>query len=120
MFDRLVKKDGLMRAAVIILIGSILFLTLNVLTTDKDGRRQIIDNDGGTEERLCSVLSGIRGAGQVEVMVDYSDDLQVSGVIVTAEGGGDPVVASSLTRAVTTLYGIPVSRVIVFEKEQEE
>ena len=48
MFDRLVKKDGLMRAAVILLVGSILFLTLNVLTTDKDGRRQIIDNDGGT------------------------------------------------------------------------
>ena len=120
MFDRLVKKDGLMRAAVILLVGSILFLTLNVLTTDKDGRRQIIDNDGGTEERLCSVLSGISGAGEVEVMVQYDVKDQVSGVIVTAEGGSDPVVANDLTRAVTTLYGIPVSRVIVFEKEQEE
>ena len=120
MFDRLVKKEGLMRVAVILLVGSILFLTLNVLTTGKDGRRQIIDNDGGTEERLCSVLSDISGAGQVDVMVQYGENQQVSGIIITAEGGADPVVANDLTRAVTTLYGIPVSRVIVFEKEQEE
>ena len=41
-------------------------------------------------------------------------------MIVTAEGGANPVVANDLTCAVTTLYGIPVSSVIVFEKEQGE
>ena len=120
MFDKLVKKEGLTKTAVLILIASIVFLTLNVLMTDKDGRRQIIDSDGGTEEKLCSVLSEISGVGAVDVMIEYNPDDMVSGVIVTAEGGSDPVVANNLTRAVTTLYGIPVSSVIVFEKEQEE
>ena len=120
MFDKLVKKEKLMRLITILLVGSILILTLNVLTTSKDSRRQIIDLDGGTEERLCSVLSGINGVGQVDVMIEYDENSRVSGVIVTADGGADPVVANDLTRAVTTLYGIPVSSVIVFEKEQGE
>ncbi len=120
MFEKLVKKEGLMRLVTILLIGSVLILTLNVLTSGKDSRRQIIDPDGGTEEKLCSVLSGISGVGDVDVMIEYDRDSGVSGVIVTAEGGSDPVVANNLTRAVTTLYGIPVSSVIVFEREQEE
>ena len=120
MFDRLVKKEGLMRVVVIILIGSVMFLTINVMTTSKDGRRQIIDPDGGTEERLCSILSDISGGGKVDVLIDYTGTNKVSGIIITAEGGSDPVIANNLTRAVTTLYGIPVSSVIVFEKEQEE
>ena len=53
-------------------------------------------------------------------MIEYDENSRVSGVIITADGGDDPVVANDLTRAVTTLYGIPVSSVIVFEKEQEE
>jgi len=120
MFDKLVKKDLLMKLVTFLLIGSILCLTINVLTTGKDGRKQIVDLDGGTEERLCTVLSGIRGAGDVDVMIEYDENSRVSGVIVTASGGADPVVASKLTDAVTTLYGIPVSSVIVFEKEQED
>ena len=38
---------------------------------------------------------------------------------LTAEGGANPVVANDLTKGVATLYRIPVSSVIVFEKEQE-
>ena len=120
MLDKLLKKERLMRIVVIMLTGCVLFLTLNVLTASKDGRRQIIDSDGGTEERLCNVLSDISGAGDVDVLIEYSDTSRVSGIIITAEGGADPVIANNLTRAVTTLYGIPVSSVIVFEKEQEE
>ena len=120
MFDKLVKKEALVRLIVFILIGSILFLTLSVFTSGKDRRRQIIDLDGGTEERLCSVLSDIRGAGAVDVLIEYDTEKRVVGVIVTADGGSDPVVANNLTRAVTTLYGIPVSNVIVFEREQED
>ena len=43
----------------------------------------------------------------------------MTGVILTAEGGANPVVANDLTKGVATLYRIPVSSVIVFEKEQE-
>lgn len=120
MFDKLVKKEAVMRLVTVLLVGSILILTLNVMFSGKDRRKQIADIDGGTEERLCAVLSGISGAGEVDVMLDYDSESKVSGVIITAEGGRNPVVANNLTKAVTTLYGIPVSSVIVFEKEQEE
>ena len=39
---------------------------------------------------------------------------------MTAEGAGNPTVANNLTKGVATLYDIPVSSVMVFEKEQEE
>lgn len=120
MFEKLVTKQSLMRLVTVLLIGSAVILTLNILTTGKDGRRQIIDMDGGSEERLCSILSGIKGAGEVDVMIEYGEDDRVVGVIVTAEGGSNPVVANDLTNGVSTLYNIPVSSVIVFEKEQGE
>ncbi len=120
MFEKKIEKGAMMRAMAIILIASVLILTLNVLSASKDGRKQIIDQDGGSEEQLCSVLSSIKGAGTVEAAVQYDDRQKVVGVIITAEGGGNPVVASKLTNGVATLYNIPVSSVIVFEKEQEE
>ena len=54
------------------------------------------------------------------MIVKYDNDSQVSGVIVSAVGAENPVVANKLTNGVATLYNIPVSSVIVFEKEQEE
>ena len=114
MFDK-INREGLNRLAAALLAASVAILALSVLTSGTDGRKQILDGDGGTEEQLCSVLSMVDGAGQVEVMVEYDRDSQVKGVIVLAEGGGSPVVANNLTRGVATLYDIPVSSVIVFE-----
>ena len=55
----------------------------------------------------------------MEVLVEYSSRNEVKGVIVLAEGGGNPVVANQLTKGVATLYSIPVSTVIVFEKSKK-
>ncbi len=120
MFEKFVNKQSLLRLITVLLIGSVLILALNIMTAGKDGRKQIIDMDGGSEERLCSVLSGIKGVGEVDAIIEYDDNNKVVGVIVTAEGGSDPVVANNLTNGVATLYNIPVSSVIVFEKEQGE
>ncbi len=113
-------NTSLIRVIAVLLIASIGILTLSIFTDNNDGRKQIIDRDGGTEEQLCSILSNIKGAGTVDVMVEYKDEDKVSGVIVIADGGEDPVVANELTKGVATLYDIPVSSVIVFEKEQGE
>ena len=118
MFEKIVSKGSLGKLITILLIASVAILALSILTDSKDGRKQIIDSDGGDEERLCSILSGIKGAG--DVIVKYDDDCKVVGVIVSAEGGENPIVANKLTNGVSTLYNIPVSSVIVFEKEQEE
>lgn len=115
MFEK-IGKEKFMKLITALLIASIAILALSVLTSSPDRRKQIIDKNGGTEEQLCSVLSGIEGAGQVEVAVEYDERDQVKGVIVLAEGAGSPVVESKLTSGVATLYQIPVSSVIVFEK----
>lgn len=120
MFEKYVSKGMLSRLVTVLLIASVAILALSILNGSKDGRKQIIDSDGASEERLCSILSGIKGADEVEVIVKYDNDSQVSGVIVSAVGAENPVVANKLTNGVATLYNIPVSSVIVFEKEQEE
>ena len=69
---------------------------------------------------LDDALSSIEGVGEVNVMLEYDKDSQVKGVIVIAEGGKNPVVANNLSNGIATLYDIPISSVIVFEKEQGE
>ena len=120
MFEKLVSKKALRGLVTLLLVGAILIMALSIFSQNKDGRRQIIDMDGGAEERLCSILSNVKGAGKVEAMIEYDTGGKVSGVLVTAEGAGNPVVAKDLTEGVACLYNIPVSSVIVFEKEQEE
>lgn len=120
MIEKIVSGKALARLLALILTGLIVILTLSIFSAGKDGRRQIVDMDGSSEERLASVLSGIKGAGEVDAVIKYDEDSKVVGVIVTAEGAGNPTVANNLTKGVATLYDIPVSSVMVFEKEQEE
>lgn len=120
MFEKFIEKDALLKLVSVLLIASVAVLALSILTDSDDGRKQIIDQDGGSEEALCSILSGIKGADDVEVIVQYGNDSEVVGVIVSAVGADNPIVANKLTNGVSTLYNIPVSSVIVFEKEQEE
>lgn len=120
MLEKVLNKGGLAKLVVFLLIASIVIITISILTSSDDGRRQIIDKDGGSEEQLCSILTSIKGVGDVKVKVEYGEKNRVLGVIVTAEGASNPVVANDITKGVSTLYNIPVSSVIVFEKEQEE
>lgn len=117
MFEKL-KKDQLMKLIYALLLMSISIFAIQILTSDTDGRKQIIDGDGGTEEELCMILSSIDGVGDVEVMLEYDEKSQVKGVIVIASGADNPVVKNNLTNGVSTLYDIPISSVIVFEKSK--
>ena len=119
MFEK-TGKETWMKLISVLLALSAAIMVLSIFSSDSDGRRQIVDGDGGREEQLCAVLSSIEGAGQVEVMVEYDSRSKVTGVIVLAEGAASPVVANKLTNGVATLYSIPVSSVIVFEKSYEE
>ena len=80
------KRDKLMKAAAVLIILAVIFLSFDVFTQNRDGRKQIIDSDGGIETELCSILSDIDGVGAVDVMLQYGEKDQVAGVIVTAEG----------------------------------
>ena len=112
------------------LVAILGLLLLNVLSEDRDGRKQIIDEDGGSEyasgffenaaedateeeRRLSSILGSVDGVGLVHVMVGEN------GVIVAAEGASDAIVKNEIINAVSALYGIPAGNVKVFEKERE-
>lgn len=125
--DRLVKLL-LTRSITVLLIAVLALIMLNVLANSKDGRKQILDEDGGTEytsasapagnreyteeeRRLSEILSSMKGVGATTVMVSEN------GVIITAEGAESAVVRDEITAAVSALFGIPVNHVKVFEKE---
>lgn len=150
MWDKF-KNDGytknlLKKVITILLIVSIALLTFDVLTTGKDGRRQIVDINGGEEYvetnaamvsseeeiKLMAILKDIKGVGENQVMITYKRDEptasvfneetdvhknQVEGVIITAEGANNIVVQNDIINAVSALFGIPSSKVKVFEKE---
>ncbi len=120
MFDKFFRegksKDAIIKLITIAVIAAVLLVAFDVLTQDRDSRRQITDDDGGTEMTLSEILTGINGVGDVDVMIRQGEDNGISGVIITAEGADDPVIKENITRAVAAVYDIPVSNVVVFEK----
>jgi stage III sporulation protein AG len=136
-------KDLLVKLLTILFVAAIALLLFDVLTQSKDGRRQIVDMDGGTEYteetalateeevRLEKILSQMKGVGDTNVMITYQNveepdavfsteninkSRKVEGVIVASEGAGDILVRSSIIDAVSTVFDIPASNVVVFEK----
>ena len=120
MFDKFFKegksKDIIIKLITIAVIAAVLLVAFDVLTQDRDSRRQIIDEDCGSEMTLSEILTDIDGVGAVDVMIRQGEDNAISGVIITAEGAGDPVIRDNITRAVAAVYNIPASNVVVFEK----
>ena len=120
MFDKFFKegksKDIIIKLITIAVIAAVLLVAFDVLTQDRDSRRQIIDEDGGSEMTLSEILTDIDGVGAVDVMIRQGENNAISGVIITAEGAGDPVIRDNITRAVAAVYNIPASNVVVFEK----
>lgn len=110
-------KEVMYKLITVIVVILMALLVFQVMTNDKDGRRQIVDEDGGTEASLSTILSDIKGVGDVDVMITYGDEKAVTGVIVTASGASSPVVKSEVTNAVSAIFNIPVSNVMVFEKK---
>ena len=111
MFDKFFKegksKDIIIKLITIAVIAAVLLVAFDVLTQDRDSRRQIIDEDGGSEMTLSEILTDIDGVGAVDVMIRQGEDNAISGVIITAEGAGDPVIRDNITRAVAAVYNIP-------------
>ena len=120
MFDKFFKdgksKDIIIKLITIAIIAAVILVAFDVLTQDRDSRRQIIDDNGGSEMTLSEILTDIDGVGEVEVMIRQGEDNGISGAIITAEGAGDPVIKENITRAVAAVYDIPASNVVVFEK----
>lgn len=124
MFEKMIKvfgnRDGVIKAISVIIIVAVLILSFDVFTQNKDGRKQIVDQDGGIESELCIILSDIEGVGNVDVMLQYDEDDKITGAIVTADGAGNPVVKNNLINAVMAVFNISSASVEVFEKKSVE
>jgi len=114
-----VIKDRCIKIFVVIIIAIVILLSFDVFSQNKDGRRQIVDKDGGVEADLCMILSDIDGVGEVDVMLQYDEDENVTGAIVTAGGADDPVVKNNVINAVMALFDISAANVEVFKKSSE-
>ncbi|HVI42856.1 MAG TPA: hypothetical protein VM577_19795 [Anaerovoracaceae bacterium] len=141
-------KDLLVKLLTILFVAAIALLLFDVLTQSKDGRRQIVDMNGGTEYteetalateeevRLEKILSQLKGVGDTNVMITYqnvqttdtvfssetnkNNDRKVEGVIVASEGAGNIIIKNNIINAVATVFDIPASNVVVFEKSDTE
>ena len=113
------KKDKIIKVIAVLIIISVAILSFDVFTLSKDGRKQIVDEDGGMEAELCMMLSDIRGVGEVDVMLQYDEEDKVTGAIVTAQGADDPVVRNNVINAVMALFDLSATSVEVFEKNNE-
>ena len=112
-------KEKFIKALSIIIIVIVILLSFDVFSQNNDGRRQIVDRDGGVEADLCMILSDIEGVGEVDVMLQYDEDDRITGAIVTAGGADDPVVKNNVVNAVMALFDISASNVEVFKKTGE-
>lgn len=101
------KKDGWLLAA-------LLFCTALCLLLGAQGSRELTG-----EARISQVLSGIEGAGSVDVVLCYTGEVPC-GAVVVAQGAGDIAVQLRLASAVSTLLGIPQDRIAVYKREDAQ
>jgi len=104
---RYLKRDGWLLAA----IGLCAVLCLMA------GSNQV--QPPSEEDKISSVLSQVKGAGQVEVTVYYEDAIPV-GALIVADGAGDIAVRLRLTTALTALLGLDEERIAVFARQEGE
>lgn len=78
------------------------------------------------EEKLEALLESVEGVGKVQVIVmsdennetqafSRSNAVQVTGVLVSAEGGGDPVVVKNIQEAVMSLFQLEAHKIKVMK-----
>ena len=49
-------RDKIVKVIIVLIAGIVILLSFDVFTQSRDGRRQIVDGDGGTEAELCTCL----------------------------------------------------------------
>ncbi|MBP3359479.1 MAG: hypothetical protein J6N52_01375 [Clostridia bacterium] len=93
------------------------------MTMPQTGRSSVKKSGISEEERLCSVLSDIKGAGKVSVMITYyeserskEDTKKAKGAVVTADGADNPNIKNALSEAVQAALDLPPHKVRVYKK----
>lgn len=131
------------RIMLVILIIGIAFIVFSTgLPGNGTDNSDMLNEYRGEEARLSEILSEIKGAGQVSVMISYVSTMekdiaydgeneravtsggnvvikremypQVKGVIVIADGADDPSVRQTIKEAVISVTGAAANHVCVY------
>ena len=120
--NKLLKNKNNQALLVILIIGVVLIFLSGIKSSDT---KTISGNSVSEEERLEQILSDIKGAGDVSVMITYHEPSKennneinkVKGAVVTAEGSIDASVRSAISAAVCAALDLPAHKVCVYIKK---
>ena len=102
----------------LLLVGLLLLVCgryVKNLSAPKDNQTATTTSYTEQEERLAGILTGIDGAGEVEVMIITKD--KTSSVVVLSTGAGDPIVGIKLRQAVRTAMQTDDKNIKIIKKQ---
>lgn len=125
------------RIMLVILIIGIVIIMISAMPRDAESGAELKTVDcSGEEARLGEILSEIKGAGEVSVMISYGEtsnetdgigrgfsygnnsvSVEPRGVIIVADGADDREVRNSLKAAATAATGVGANRVCVYDRD---
>ena len=100
------------KKSLLLLSVAAVFLILVCIGTSGSGERQEPEDE---ETRLSTIISEVSGVGRCEVMMNYTEEGEVFGVIVLCEGAENVSVRERLTDLLSSLYGIGTNRISILK-----
>ena len=89
----------------------------------KDNTQSTVEIQSTLELKLQDILESMEGAGKVKVMlmtgeqqgIYQSEEAEVKGVLIAAEGAADPVVVQKIQQAVMALFQIEAHKIKIIK-----
>lgn len=128
-------KDKGNKYLIYILVGVLILVVLLPANSNSDSKVNVTTQEsiaeGDLEGQLKKVLSAMEGVGDVEVMITAkntsnslfgteSDDLNICGVVVVAEGAGIPSVNAKISEAVKALFSVDAHKISIVKMRSQE
>lgn len=120
--NKIIKNKNNQLFFIILIIGVVLIFLSGF--TDSNKKTESLKTIS-EEERLEQILSDIKGAGHVSVMVTYyesskenNNEIQrAKGAVITADGSSDPSIKAAISAAVCAALDLPAHKVCVYVKK---
>ena len=127
------EKLGKQQWIVLLLLGLLLSVialpvsqttgTARQSTLLKDNTQSTVEIQSTLELKLQDILESMEGAGKVKVMlmtgeqqgIYQSEEAEVKGVLIAAEGAADPVVVQKIQQAVMALFQIEAHKIKIIK-----
>jgi stage III sporulation protein AG len=114
--------DGVGKADVMVVLKSSGEKVMHMDRTENENTTKERDSSGGEREAVSSqksettvMASGGNGAGSAPV-VEKELTPEISGIIISAQGGGSPAVQAEISGAMEALFGLPPHKIKVLKR----